>query len=178
MLIRNFNSTWNKKQGFSTSITETSENVHLIVSFLWLEFVFIYSISFMYKYLLELIKRRLKLQEKNISCERNLNFDQWKAFFENYKPIKVWLLLVYKITEDNCRLQLFSEFIQTQNSYPTSLDKISILTWKLLVISSQNFSCELNFERTYSLFVFLWFTEQRRNQSLVKHPRWRLCEIS
>ena len=30
----------------------------------------------MYKYLLELIKRRLKLQEKNISCERNLNFDQ------------------------------------------------------------------------------------------------------
>ena len=30
----------------------------------------------MYKYLLELIKRRSKVQEKNISCERALNSDQ------------------------------------------------------------------------------------------------------
>ena len=32
------------------------------------------------------------------------------------------------------------------NEGPTSLDKISSLTWKLLVISSQDFSCELNFQ--------------------------------
>ena len=30
----------------------------------------------MYKYLLELIKRRSKVQEENMSCEGALNFDQ------------------------------------------------------------------------------------------------------
>ena len=79
-----------------------------------------------------------------MSCERALNFDQWKTFSENYKPIRVWLWLVYKFTENYCSLQLFPEFIQAQKRYPTSLDKIRILAWKLLVISSQNFSCELN----------------------------------
>ena len=28
-------------------------------------------------------------QEKNISCEHALNFDQGKAFSENYKPMGV-----------------------------------------------------------------------------------------
>ena len=32
------------------------------------------------------------------------------------------------ITENYCRLRLFSKFIQTQKRYPTSLDKIRILT--------------------------------------------------
>ena len=41
-----------------------------------LEFVFIDSISLMYKYLLMLIKRRPEVNEKNMSCERVLNFDQ------------------------------------------------------------------------------------------------------
>ena len=92
---------------------------------------------------LELIKRRPKFQEKNMSCERVLNFHQWKTFSENYKPMRVWLWLVYRFTE-NCQIyRLFSEFIQTQKTYPTSLDKICILTWKLLVISSKNFSGEL-----------------------------------
>ena len=85
---------------------------------------------------LELIKRRSKVQEKNMSCERALNFDQWKTFPENHKPMRVWLWLVYKFTENYCRFRLSSEFIQTQKSYPTSLDKIRILTCKLLVISS------------------------------------------
>ena len=35
--------------------------------------------------------------------------------------------------------------IQTQKRYPTSFDKISILTWRWLVISSQIFSCEQSF---------------------------------
>ena len=102
------------------------------------ELLFIYSISLIYKYLLELIKRRSKVQENNMPCEHDLNFDQWKTFSESYKPIRVWLCLVYKFAENNCRLQLCSEFIQTQKRYPTSLDKIRILTWKLLVISGQN----------------------------------------
>ena len=37
----------------------------------------------------ELIKRRSKVQEKNMSCERTLNFDQWKTFSENYRPMRV-----------------------------------------------------------------------------------------
>ena len=83
---------------------------------------------------LELIKRRSKVQEKNMSCERALNFDQWKTFSKNYKPMRVWLWLVYKFTK-NCQIYwLFSEFIQTKKRYPTSLDKIRILTRKLLVI--------------------------------------------
>ena len=38
-----------------------------------------------------------------MSHERVLNFDQWKKFSKNYEPITVWLWLVYKITENNCR---------------------------------------------------------------------------
>ena len=89
----------------------------------------------------ELIKRRSKVKEKNMSCAHVLNFDQWKTFSKNYEPMRVWLWPVYKITE-NCQIYwLFSEFIRT---HPTSLEKISILTWKLLVISKYNFSCEPN----------------------------------
>ena len=85
---------------------------------------------------LELIKRRSKFQEKNMSCERVLNFHQWKTFSENCQPMRVCLWFVYKFTENFCHSRLFSEFIQTQKRYPTSLDKLHILTWKLLVISS------------------------------------------
>ena len=63
-----------------------------------LGFVFTYSVSFMYKYLLNLIKRKLKVQEENISCQRALNFHQWKTFSKNYKAIRVWLWPVYKFT--------------------------------------------------------------------------------
>ena len=41
------------------------------------------------KYLLELIKRRSKVQEKNMSYERPLNFDQGETFSGNYKPMRV-----------------------------------------------------------------------------------------
>ena len=69
-----------------------------------------------------------------------LNFDQLKTFSKKYKPMRVY--------KPNFRSWLFFEFIQTQKRYAISLDKIRILTWKLLVISSQNFSCELNSQRT------------------------------
>ena len=38
---------------------------------------------------LELIKRRSKVQESNMSCDCVLNFDQSKTFSENYKPMRV-----------------------------------------------------------------------------------------
>ena len=85
------------------------------------------------------------------SVMKELNFDQWKTFFKNYKPMRVWLWLVYKFTENYCPSRFFSEFIQTQKRYPTSPDKIRILTWKLLVTSGWNFSSELNSYITYSL---------------------------
>ena len=49
---------------------------------------------------LELIKRRSKVQKKNMSWERALNSDKSKAFSENYKPARVLLWLAYKFTED------------------------------------------------------------------------------
>ena len=136
-------------------IKETSENVcfyfmketrenkfYFMISFLWSLYsdtIFLWCSE---KWtpnnedLLELIKRRSKVQEKNMSCERGLNFDQWKTFSENSKPMRVWLWLVYKFTENYCRLRLFSEFIQTQKRYPISFGRKRMLTWKLRVVSS------------------------------------------
>ena len=57
---------------------------------------------------LEFIKRRLKVQEKNMSCEHALNYDQWKTFSEKHKQMGVGIL------------PLLTKYI----------------TWKLLVISS------------------------------------------
>ena len=98
-----FNSTW-KKKDFSISVSEISENI--------------------YKYLLELIKTNSKVQEKNMSCERALNFDQWKTFSEKYKPIRVWLRLFYQFTENivgflqaNSNLKELS-YLPWQNKYP------------------------------------------------------------
>ena len=146
-MTRDFNSSLKKKQDFSTSISETSENVKnvcLFISFLlfrgWFALEFCIYIQDFFDVvrnkLPDLIKRRSKVQEKNMSCERALDFDQWKTFSENYRSMRVWLWLVYKCTENYCRLQHFFEFIQTQNRYPTSRYKINILNWKLLVTSS------------------------------------------
>ena len=46
-------------------------------------------------------------------------------------------------------LWLFSEFLQTQKRYPKSLDKGAILNCRLLVLSRQKFSCQLNSPRTH-----------------------------
>ena len=37
----------------------------------------------------ELIKRKSKVQENNMSCERALNSDKFKTFSKNYKPMRV-----------------------------------------------------------------------------------------
>ena len=103
---------------------------------LWPRKKVIFKVFVFWRYSKTLIKRRSKVQEKNMSCQRALNVDQWKIFSENYKPMRVWLWLVYKFTKNYCCSWLFSEFIQTQRRYPTSLDKIRILTWKLLALSS------------------------------------------
>ena len=100
------------------------------------------------KYLLELLKTDQKFIKK--ICQNNALIKLWpmKNISENPKPVRVF---VYKIIENDCRSEPFAEFIQTQKKYFISLDKISIPIWMLLVISSQNYSCELNSSRTYCL---------------------------
>ena len=140
MLESLFNSEYCESVLMKPRKTKNQGQVKLLISLFFfhdwfpLEFLFTYNISFdvvevnSKQYLIELTKRRSKVQEKNKSCKRALNFDQLKIFSENYKPMRVWLWLVYKFTDNYCHLRLFSEFIQTQKRYPTSLDKISILT--------------------------------------------------
>ena len=155
---RSFNFTFKKTDFSNINIWNKWKCLFLLHDWFPMKFLFPYSIFLMgieiinfkheisrvnqgslnkcYLNFLELIKRRSKVQEKNVSCEHVLNFDQWKTFSENYEPMRVWLSFVYKITE-NCQIyRHFSELIQTQKRYPTSLDKIHILTWNLLVISS------------------------------------------
>ena len=62
-----------KKLVFSTSILETSW---------WLVFYDWFPMKFVFTYNTSLVwwnKRRSKVQEKNMSCEHTLNFDQWKT---------------------------------------------------------------------------------------------------
>ena len=99
-----------------------------------LEFVFTYNISLVCRMWWEINiytrvdKKKIKSSRKEYATRTCFKFDQWKTFCENYKPIRVWLWLVYKFTNNYCPLLLFSEFIQTRKSYPTTNDKIVILT--------------------------------------------------
>ena len=100
-------------------------------------------------------KEDLKFKKRNCqSCERALNFDQWKTFSENHKPMRVWLCLVYKFTENYCRLRLFSEFIQTQKRYP-------YLSWQNTSPNSKT-TCHIK------LKLFLW-TKLLENLLLAKY---------
>ena len=126
---------------FSTSISETSENVYLFVFISWLvSFGVCMYIQWFFDVVINkhqtisictrVNRKKIKVQDKNMSCTRALNFDQWKtfSFSENYKSMRAWLWFTYKSTENYYRLQLFSEFTQTQKRYPTSFNKIGLLT--------------------------------------------------
>ena len=75
-----------KKQDFSTSVSEANENVYLFVSLsrlvsigvgIYMQyFLDVVRNKFQTTNIYKLIKRRSKVQEKNVSCERALNFDQ------------------------------------------------------------------------------------------------------
>ena len=117
-----------------------------------MEFVFSYDISLVwgkinYKQIsiLELIKRRSKVQEKNISCERALNFDQWRTFPENYEPTRVWyglftnlprIIVACDFSPTSFKLKEVS-YLSWQNTYPnlktTCHKKLKFFSWiKLL----------------------------------------------
>ena len=149
-LIRNFNSSL-KKQDFSTSIPEASENICFFslvflfffsffctIGFLWSLYWhrILFDVMMFYLISTRVNQRKIKSWRKEYTYKLAVHFDQWKTFFENYKPMRVWLWLSYQFTENYYHLRLFSEFIQTQMRYPTSPEKVNILTWKLLTIPS------------------------------------------
>ena len=100
------------------------------------------------------IKRRSKVQEKNKSRERVLNFDHWKKISENYEPMRVWLWLAYKFTKNYCRLRLFLRGHSNSR-------KVSYLSWQ---------NTYPNFESTchIKLKCFLW-TKLKENLLLMKY---------
>ena len=98
--------------------------------------------KFILTYNISLNKRRSKVQEKNMSCERALNFDQWKTFSENYKPMRVWLWLVYKISRELLSLATFLRLHSNSKEVP-------YLSW-------QNTSPNLKSTCHIKLKNFLW----------------------
>ena len=111
IIIRNFNLTFKKQ----VSQHRYQKKVKMFVFILWLVS---HEVCVHIQYFFDVLRNKVqeirsKVQEKNMSCERVLNFDQWKTFSENYKPMRVWLWLAYKFTKNYFHLRLFPEFIQT-----------------------------------------------------------------
>ena len=83
-----------------------------------------------------------------MSCECALNFDQWETFSKNYKPMWVWLWLVYKFTEKLLSLMIFLRvcsnskevfYLSWQTTYPNLKTachiKLKCFLWTLLLES-------------------------------------------
>ena len=58
-----------------------------------------------------------------MSCECALNFDKWKTFSESYKPMRVWLWLVYKFTKNFCRFHFSQSSLNLKRGIPPLLKK-------------------------------------------------------
>ena len=142
-----------------------------------MEFVFRYDISLVwgkinYKQIsiLELIKRRSKVQEKNISCERALNFDQWKTFPKNYEPTRVWyglftnlprIIVACDFSPSSFKLKEVS-YLSWQNAYPnfkTTCHKklkcfswIKLLEYLLLVKHLKHLNCQYISVYTFNFY--------------------------
>ena len=94
-------------------------------------------------------KKKIKSsRKKHMSCDRALNFDQWKIFSENYKPMRVWLWFVCKFTENHLSLATFLRvhsnskevsYLSWQNRYPnlktTYHIKLKFFFWTKLLMS-------------------------------------------
>ena len=62
-----------------------------------------------------------------MSCERALNFEQWKTFSENYKPMRVWFMACLQIYRELLSHKTFFRvhsnskevsYLSWQNTYP------------------------------------------------------------
>ena len=124
---------------YNSSLVSFEVCIHIQYFSMQWEINFIQSISTRVNY----IKRRSKVPEKNTSCGRALNFEQWKTFSQNCKRIGFDYGLFTNLPRI---LSLATSLRVHSNSKEESYLswQNTILTWKLVVISSQNFSCELN----------------------------------
>ena len=91
------------------------------------------------KLLLELNKRRSKVQEKNMSCERALDFDQWKTVNESviFACLQIYRELLSLVTF--LRVHSNSKevsYLSWQNTYPnlktTCHIKLKFFLWTKL----------------------------------------------
>ena len=64
-----------------------------------------------------------KVHKKNMPRESAFKFYQWKIFFENYKPMRVWSWLVYKNFRNVLSLVAFCQAHSNSK-------KVSYLPWK------------------------------------------------
>ena len=94
-------------------------------------------------------QKNMKNSSKEHATWKSFQFWPVKNISKNYEPR---LQHVYQIIKNNCCSRLFTKFVQTQKKYPTFLDKLSILTRRIFVISSQNVCCERNSSRTNLLW--------------------------
>ena len=122
-----------KKQYSLTSTSEKSVNVYFCIFFLHSEYV-----------------------KRSSWCNGKSNFKQKLSARVNQRRSKVNEKI--NVTWTCLRIIVSSMIVKTQKRYSTSLDKISTLTWIILVISSQTFSCELNTSRMYSLQNILYLS--------------------
>ena len=69
----------------------------------------------------QLIKRRSKVQEKNMPGEPTLNFNQWKTFSENYKPMSLimacWPSIRFRIIMEIVLERHFALLLWTLNIF-------------------------------------------------------------
>ena len=131
-MIRSFNFTLKKKQVFSTSISETSENVcvYFLIVFPWSLYshtVFTYNIQKLTlntKYLLELIKKDQKFEKEYITWTC-FKFWPMKKFSENYEPMRVLMMACLQIYRQSFATFLLVHlnskevsYLSWQNTYP------------------------------------------------------------
>ena len=154
-LVRGFRGpgSWDSGPTF-TLCPETRENVYLLLSvscmtgFLWslCLYTFIYKyISLTYKYLLELVKRRSKVQGNNMSYELALTFDQRKTFWklEANKNLAMAYLQIYQ------EWLLLASFLRV---YSNSME-ISYLPWQN---KYPNLTCQLYLPYQAKFLLVYW----------------------
>ena len=115
-----------------------------------LEFVFIFNISLMYKYLLEWImelwvnQKKIKTSRKKYVMSTCFKFWPMESIFRKLFANKSLVMTCLQIYREQLSLATFLRVHSNSKKVSYLLDKINILTLKLLVISNQDFPCELN----------------------------------
>ena len=94
-----------------------------------LDFALRYNISVMWWEINSKQSLSTWVNQKKIKSSRK-EYVMWTWF--KFWPMRVWLWLVHKVTENYCRLRLFSEFIQTQKRYPSHI-KLKFFLWTKLI---------------------------------------------